>query len=83
MDALGRPPSEVGALDADLLTVSETKFDPEVVKAVAWKPGMCVIWDNELFLHSPTPARAYEGRGRRRMWQIVIAKPDAASGGDP
>ena len=70
-------PLAVGTLDPDTLTtVSRTQFSPDVVKVVTWAPGMLCIWDNELFLHSPTPARAYEGRGRRRMWQIVIAKPD-------
>ena len=73
MDALGKPPSEVGALDADLLTVSETKFDPEVVKAVAWKPGMCVIWDNAMWLHSTTPTGLYT-KGRRVMYQIIMGK---------
>lgn len=73
LDALGKPPSAVGTLDNDLLTVSETKFDPEVVKAAAWKPGMAVIWDNAQWLHSTTPTVLYTS-GRRVMYQIIMGK---------
>ena len=67
-------PLTVGALDPDsLTTVSRTEFDPEVVKAVAWKPGMCVIWDNAMWLHSTTPTGLYT-KGRRVMYQIIMGK---------
>ena len=71
LSALGEP-SVVGKLDDDLLTISETVFDPSVVHKVQWRPNTAVIWNNAKFLHSTTPVNMYS-RGRRVMYQIIMS----------
>ena len=69
LKALGNP-TEIGELDEDLLTISETKFSDKVVMPAQWKPGTAVVWDNSQTVHSTTPVAIYSS-GQRRMFQII------------
>ena len=64
-------PIEVGELNEDLETVSETVWPEDVVMKVRWRPGVACIWDNRRTTHSRTPLQIYSGDGERRMWQLI------------
>lgn len=64
-------PLQIGELNDDLETVTETIWPEDVVMKVSWKPGWACIWDNRRTTHSRTPLQIYASDGERRMWQLI------------
>ena len=48
-----------------------TRFSPTHVYAHRWQAGDCLVWDNEVVLHSTSPTSEYAEGERREIWQIV------------